>query len=219
MGTSSSPRESPKGFVLVQTGVVAWEGPIAYANWRCKTISVIARTLGTLSQALKTSLSDVSSAVRVHVVTLPIDIAPTQRARIMKSLAADPPGMKNTVASISEGDVALVQSEIVDVDEVDLGYLSSYRSSLVIVRPGGPDPGDISAAVSGSAFDGEALGRILEVSAGAALLRVLDMETHAVLQVIGEGTLLGAVLKRIEKQGFRRLLQPSDVPGAISQLS
>jgi hypothetical protein len=208
----------------MQSGVVAWESPAPVADWSSKTLSVVVRELDFLGSLLRALLcagiEGFRYATRLHIAALPDTVNATQLKRILATLQQDPPGMRHTTVQAVDNMHAYVLSEIAKPELLELSHLTASRTTLIVASANERDAigllHDVPAAWSG--FDSEALHALRARLLGACLIRVVDMETHSVLQVIGDSQLVSQVWSHVDKMGLRMILDPQEAPGAIERL-
>lgn len=215
--SSSAHRQEP--FFVVQSGIVAWEETSPVSDWASKTVTVCAPRLALLENILW-DLALTPDAVRVfrwHVATVPAGSSRLQQRRMMSSMEVDPPGFSRTTVELRATTICMA-SELLEPSAVDLEYLSSYRTTALLATPWDVD--------SVSALCRTLCGKISELgSAGISalramsptwtVLRVVELETHAVVQLIGSTEAAVSAERTLVEQGVRRVLDTTAVPSEI----
>lgn len=222
---SSSAARDLQSLFVVQSGIVAWEDPEPIADWRWKTVSICARRLSLLVAILweiaASRPATLRRIFRFHVTPIPVGLGAMQKQRIVSSLCADPPGFGETNVTV-RGQHACVTSELKDPSRVDLGYLTAYRStSLLETDSSVRSATDLSDALCGTVrdFGGASIAGLLNQSAEWALLRILELESHAVVQLMGRYEVTEPAAQILTIRGIRQLHDVRNLPKEIAKLS
>jgi hypothetical protein len=224
MAMSSLVSSQTQSLFVVQSGIVAWEDPEPIADWRWKTVSVGTAQLSLLGPVIwaivSSRPSSLRSVFRFHTSPTPVNVGVMLTRRLVESLRKDAPGLGGTYVT-SVGDRICVASELIDAASVDLNYLSAYRSSILLQTDSTiGSPADLCKALCGAVVDlgGAGIARLLDCSVTLAALRIVEHESHAVVQLVGSfETTMRAVQTLIER-GVRQIHDVRTLSTEIARL-
>jgi len=229
MDTSSSPpcHLVGPGFFLLQEGLVPWEEPAPRVEGGdAKTLSFIVRDASQLTDTFRWLMTAGPEAfalnpTRVHVAELPVGLGALATERLLRQMCIDAPGTSGTtVERLSETSVCCI-ARITRLDQVSLGYLTAYRSTVVVTAGDAASleklPHAMAHARRGFAQDG--LLGLREAEPRFCLTRALELETHCTLQVIGAIDVMTERESTVASAGLRRIVNLTDVPAAIRRLT
>lgn len=193
-------------------------------DWRFKTVTLVCRRLTLIAELLRNLVEAPTHGMerffRLALASMPSNSNAIQTRRLVSQLSASPPGFSETKLNVSDHSYRIM-SELQDVRHLDIEYLTQYRQCVLI--------GATSAELAvdsfpikwsdKSRFDGEGLLSLFTTDAICLVLRVLDMETHAVLQVIGRAKSCDEVANYFEDLQVRRIHDVRSIAVEIRQLT
>jgi hypothetical protein len=213
-----------QAFFVVQSGIVAWEqlNPIADGKW--KTLSVVTKQ----SSVVMPLLWDVIASrpkrfrrvVRCSLVPIPPSITKSQRRRLVAEVSADPPGFSDTVAHFAATQ-ACVTSVLSDPSAVVPDYVTAYRYCALL------EFDDTKSCVTECLhhiwptirdLSGPGISTLLQNIACLAVLRVLELGTYAVLQLIGSSEVSDQAVQVLVARDVPRLHDIQALPQDIAKL-
>ncbi len=214
--------ESHRQLFVVQSGVVAWEDPQPIIDWTCKTVTVVSSKLSfaiALLWAILASRPDRFGRVfRLYLAPTAPEWTENQKRRLMAALRVDPPGFSETTLKVADLHVCVV-SALSDPSAVDPGFLTDYRHCALV----GVDEsttsefeplGNVCPTIGHLANSG--ISKLLAGAKSVAVLRVLDRESHAVMQIIGSSEVSDAAVRCLTERGVRRLHDIRTLPPEIA---
>lgn len=209
----------------MQSGVVAWEDREPVPDWHWKTVTVCAADLSILGALLAqiVALRQPSHTFfRFYTSALRADRGAVQTRKLLSVLRQDPPGFSNTFAEIVEGRACVV-SELTAPHDLDVGYLTAYRE-VGLLETGESNlksSEQLSRALPGVVSDlgGEGIARLLAHPALTSVLRLLDRETHAAMQIMCSGETSTRIVEMLAQRNIRRVHDARTLPAEISRLS
>lgn len=145
----------------------------------------------------------------------------TLKRRLITQLSVDLPGFSTTSAKVTETCLC-ASSEVVEPSRVDPTSLTSYRhTALIAVASGTISTSDICESLCGkvSDFSGDGIAWLLENVSDVSVLRVLDMESHAAIQLVGRPEVGMAAVQRLTDQNIRRVQDVDRLPEEITALA
>jgi hypothetical protein len=218
---SSSEHRKDQSFFIVQSGIVAWEDRQPIVDWRWKTVSVVS---GTLSAAIPLLWALVASkpprvtrVLRVSIALMAPSMTDSQKRRFFAQLRNDPPGFSETTLHLADTHVC-VTSTLSDPSVVDLGYLTSYRRcALVEVEDSAAER---LQAVCATLTDlgGSGISTLLNGAGSPAVLRVSELETHSVIQLIGASHVSDLAVRCLADRHIRQFTDIRTLPQEIAGL-
>jgi len=200
--------EQPVSYVA-QTGVVGWEVLIPIADWSRKTVSVCAATGSLLTILLKDVLSsqsfDCKSFFRCHLSRVPSPVNALQHRRLERALRRAAPGFSEPKITFGER-FAVVVAEANQVQEFELGWLSSYDDTFLIAVEAGLTPLEMSQALGAVTLplDVRAISGLLTAHNSFVVLRAFEEEVQSVFQVICDPSTANSVTMALDEMGVRR---------------
>lgn len=218
---SSLANRKGRPFFIVQSGIVAWEDPEPIADWKRKTVSIVSKTLPAaidLLWAVVASRSPrTSSIVRLYLAAISPSMTAAQKRRLTTALKTDPPGFAETTVSITSNQ-ACAASTLYDPSAVDPEFLTAYRRcALVEVEENSREPEPFQEACRAIAdFGGAGIGALLESVEISRVLRVLELESHAIIQFIGAPEVSDSAIRCLVDLGIRQF---NDVRGLAEELA
>jgi hypothetical protein len=223
--TTSSSADKPAPFFVVQSGVVAWEDPAPVADWTSKTITVCAPRLSSLSGILWTLArgqeSEVVRVFRWHVGAIAPGLSQLQQRRLISSMEKDPSGFARTIVELGAATICMA-SELIQTGAVDLQYLSSYRTTAMLATLGDVEStAALCRSLCGAIGElgGGGLALLRTMSPTWRVLRVLELESHSVVQLICSLEAAESADRNLVEQGVRRVLDLKSVPDEVASWS
>ena len=224
MTTSSLASSKGRPFFVVQSGIVTWEDPEPIADWRRKTVSIVSRTLPVAIALLWAVVASrpqrISRIFRLYLAPISPSTTSVQKRRLVTELKADPPGFAETILSIADTH-ACVTSTLIDPSAVDSGFLTAYRRCALVELADSPLPGAVSlqeACRTIADLGGAGIGKLLASAESTAILRVLELDTYAVIQLIGASEVVDSSTRCLVDQGIRRFHDVRTLAQEISSL-
>jgi hypothetical protein len=209
---------------VVQSGVVAWEDPQPIADWRWKTISFVSRTLsvamGLLWPLVESRPQRFDRVLRFYIAPIPAAATASQRRRLIKELTTDPLGFSETSLSIGEENIC-VTSVLNDPSIVVPDYLTAYRHcALLECESSGVSGVERLQSMCATVGDlgGAAICTLLSNVRSLVVLRVVESESHAVIQVIGPSEAGDAAIRCLADRGIRQFHDVRTLPEEIANL-
>jgi hypothetical protein len=214
--------ESHRQLFVVQSGIVAWEDPQPVVDWTWKTVSVVSSKLSfaiALLWAILASRPDRFGRVfRLYLAPTAPEWTESQKRGLMAALRADPTGFSETTLKVADSHVCVV-SELSDPSAVDPGFLTDYRRCALVEvdesTSSEPEPfGNVCPTIGHLANSG--INKLLGDAKSVAVLRVLDRESHAVIQIIGSSEVSDAAVRCLTERGVQRLHDIRTLPQEIA---
>jgi hypothetical protein len=209
-------------FFISQTGVIPWEEATIVEDWNSKTISVCAPHLSDIAKIVSSIVASRPENLR-HVIRCriaPIPEAPTRsQLRLLEAtMSKDLPGFNNTTAKV-EKDHVFTTSELVDLRSVDLHYLTDYRRTVLLETEAelNATSSEYNLFTSITEFGGAGIARLRELAPSCGVLRLIESETHSVLQVIGSSEVAGRAFRTLKDGGVRQITDLKTVPRKIAR--
>lgn len=219
---SSSAAPKPAALLVVQSGVVAWEEPAPIPDWRFKTVTLVGCTMPLVAELLRDLIASRALAlghfVRLVIAPKPPGATAAQMRRFMAQLAADPPGFAGTYTSVVD-DVCWIVSELRDVTAVDVGFLTDYRHCALVGMASPRSAADLRRASRRGISDLGRDGLLALLDVPVAVIRTLDMDSHAVVQVLGSPTHCDEAVRFFEERQIRRTHDVHRINEEIRRLS
>lgn len=217
--------DAARTFYTIQPGLALWEAPDAGPDPSSATLTLCADTPARSGRLLRRLLAADRSRgawLRWHVYDVAGTTGEVSRHRLEATLAQDLPGFADTL--VARGSVALAAiSRLTSPEDVSLDDLSFYRRTVLVFAPDpAMGPRELWDAVSnagagrGTEIDRRALRAVRVALPGALLYRVLDLETHAAVQALGEPARVGEVATRLDGWAVPRLAHPDEAPARIN---
>jgi hypothetical protein len=211
-------------FYALQPGLALWEAPRAEPDPSSATLSLCADTPARLRRLFGRLLAadpGRGAWLRWHACDVAGVTGAVSRRRLEAALSRDLPGFAATLLARGRAGLAAI-SRLTTPEDVDLDDLSFYRRTVLVCAPDpAMGPRELWDAVAGTEagreteVDGRALRAMRAALPGALLYRVLDLETHAVAQALGEPARVGEIAARLDGWAVPRLAEPGEVPVRI----
>jgi hypothetical protein len=223
MSMSSSSRDKSHEFFLVQSGIVLWEEPRPVGGWTWKTVSVVSKRLSVAIDLLWAIVASrpgrFGGVYRFCVSPMPAWMTASQKRRAVAQLSVNPPGFSETALNIASEHVC-VTSALSDPTAVDPNYLTAYRQCALLEV----DESTRAAALGETCkcltdLGASGVERLLGSTGGLAVLRVLERESHATVQLIGPSEVSDAATRRLAETGVRQFHDITALPQEIANLS
>lgn len=110
-----------------------------------------------------------------------------------------------------------------DPKRIDVEYLNSYRNTLLLgTNDSSVDLNELCRLISDNevaadaVLSGAAIRALSQPLGDVLVARFLDMETHAVIQVLGDAVKAEPFVSRLEGMNIERLLDPRRIPTCIA---
>lgn len=219
---SSLANSRGRPFFFVQSGIVTWEDPEPIADWRRKTVSIACGTLPVAIALLWAIVASrpqrISRVYRLYFAPISPSMTATQKRRSLTELKTDPPGFAETTLSIADAH-ACVASMLSDPSAVDPSFLTEYRRCALVELA--------DSALHGAESLHDACRTIIDLAAGigtllasadSAVLRVIELESYAVVQLIGASEVIDPAIGCLVHQGVRRFQDIRTLPHEIASL-
>lgn len=223
MAISTSALRVAAAFV-VQKGIATWEGPEPLDDSRWMTVSVLGSQLRHVIPILWTLIgwppSNGKVVYRIHISGLPEMVTRTLRRNLMAKLSADMPGFRDTHANVGEKKLCVI-SKLANPSSVDASSLTFYRHTALIETDSSifaPSELCDQLCPNVSDFDAGGIACLLTVMKKLGVYRVLDLETHAVVQFIGSHEASGAAVRLLVDRKFRQLTNDASLHEVILSL-
>jgi hypothetical protein len=145
----------------------------------------------------------------------------SRKRRAVAQLSVSPPGFSETVLNIAN-EHACVTSALSDPIAVDPNYLTAYRQCALAevddsTRSAATALGEACQSLTDLGASG--VERLLGSGGGVAVLRVLERESHTVVQLIGPSEVSDAATRHLAETGVRRFHDMGALPQEITNLS
>ncbi len=209
---------------VVQSGIVTWEDPEPIADWRRKTISIVSRTLPVAIALLWAVVASrpqrINRVFRFYLAPISPSITAAQKRRLVTELKTDPPGFAETTLSFADTH-ACVTSTLSDPSAVDSGLLTAYRRCVLVELEDSPLLGAEplqEACRTIADLGGAGIGTLLASAESSAVLRVLELESYTVIQLIGASEVIDSAIRCLVDQGIRRFHDVRTLPQEIASL-
>jgi hypothetical protein len=209
---------------VVQSGIVTWEDPEPIADWRRKTVSIVSRTLPAAIALLWAVVASrpkrINRVFRLCLAPISPSITAAQKRRLVTELKTDPPGFAETTLNIANTH-ASVTSMLSDPSAVDFGFLTGYRSCVLVELEDSPLPGTEplkEACRTIADLGGAGIATLLANAESSAVLRVLELESHAVIQLVGVSDIIDSAIRCLVDRGIRRFHDVRTLPEEIASL-
>jgi hypothetical protein len=221
---SSLANREGRPLFVVQSGIVTWEDPEPIADRRRKTVSIVSRTLPVAIALLWAVVASrpqrIDRVFRLYLAPISPSITSAQKRRLVTELKADPPGFAETTLSIADTH-ACVTSTLSDPSAVDSGFLTAYRRCALVELADSPLPGaELFQEACGTIADlgGAGIATLLASAESSAVLRVLELDSFAVIQLIGASEVVDSAIRRLVDRGIRRFHDVRTLPQEIASL-
>jgi hypothetical protein len=221
---SSLDRNKSQAFFVVQSGIVAWEGLEPIADWKWKTLSVVAKQLSVVVALLWDIVASrpqrFGRVLRYSLRPIPSFVTESQKRRWMAQLTVDRPGFSEPIAHITATQ-ACITSVLREPSAVEPDSLTAYRyCALVEFDDRISSVAELLQGVCTNIRDlsGSGIATLLRSAASVAVLRVLDRETYAVLQVIGPSEVSDRAVQCLAERGVRQFHDIRALPKEIANL-
>jgi hypothetical protein len=221
---SSSNLSERQSFYVVQSGVVAWEDPQPIVDWRWKTVSVVATQLSVVLALLWDIVGfrpeRFGRLLRCYLAPIPPSMTRAQKRRLMASLKVDPPGFAATTTYVTDTHVSVI-SVLNEPSDVHPGFLTDYRHcALMELNNCTLSEAEPLQRVCMAITDlgGSGINALLRSSVSLAILRVLDLESHAVIQAIGSSEASDRAIQVLTEHRVRRFHDIRALPEKIAKL-
>jgi hypothetical protein len=220
---SSSVVSKPAAVLMVQSGIVAWEDPVPIPDWRYKTATLIACKLSLTAELLRELITSRSQTLghlfRLLIVPKPPSATASQIRRFVTQITADPPGFAGTAAT-AVNDAYWVVSELRDASVMDAGFLTDYRRCALVGTVLISYAADLSSAVGDEVLDlgGSGVAGLLKSDRLVAVIRTLDLGSHAVTQFVGSADVCGEVVQFFDEKQIRRIHDVHRIHDEIKRL-
>ena len=221
---SSLANRKGRPLFVVQSGIVTWEDPEPIADWRRKTLSIVSRTLPNAIDLLWAVIASrpqrIGRVFRFYLAPILPSMTASQKGRLVTGLKTDPPGFGETTLSISDTH-ACVTSVLTDPSAVDSGYLTAYRRcALVELEDGALSGAESLREVCRTIADlgGSSIGTLLDSVESSAVLRVIERESHSVIQLIGASEVIDSAIRCLVERGIRQFHDVRALPQEIASL-
>lgn len=224
MTMSSSAAANRAAVSIVQSGIVAWEDPVPVADWRYKTVTLIGLSLSIVATILLGFIASRPCALRriFRVLFAPIPPSATegQVRGFLAQLAADPPGFLGTNVTVVD-DVCCVVSELREPGAMDVEFLTDYRHCALVGTANIRSAPDLGEVVRRGVSDlgGCGLVGLLQAGETAAVIRVLDLDSHAAFQVMGPSQICDEAVRFFDGKQIRRVHDVRRISEEIRRLS
>jgi hypothetical protein len=220
--SSSETRKGGSMFV-VQSGLAAWEDPETVADWKGKTVSIVCAkrsvAVALLWLVVASRPRRLTHVFRFYLAPLLPSMMQMQKRRLLTELKADPPGFRGTTLATAESHVC-VTSALSDPSAVDPDFLTAYpRCALIETDESGLSSDSFRIACTTiSELGSSGIGKLLQARSGSAVLRVLDLESYAVIQLIGPPEVCDLAVQCLSERGIERFHNIRSLPQVIASL-
>jgi hypothetical protein len=209
---------------VVESGIATWEDPEPIADWRWTTVSIVSRTLSAAIALLWAVVASrpqrFNRVVRLCLAPISPSMTAAQKRRLVTALKIDPPGFTETTLCIADTH-ACVTSMLSNPSAVDSGSLSEYRSCALVEFEGSALSGAVplqEACSTIADLGGPGIGTLLDRAGRSAVLRVLELESHAAIQLIGASEVSDSAVRCLVDRGIRRFHDIRALPQEIASL-
>lgn len=209
---------------VMESGVSAWEDPEPVADWNKKTVSVVSGQLSAAVELLwliiRSRPPSFERVLRLYLAPLAPAMTASQERRLMAQLKTDPPGFTETTIAIA-GAHACVTSVLDDPSAVEAGFLSSYRSCALIeikdtVRHNIDRLRNACSIITDLGSSG--IAALLNEDQGLAVLRLLELESYTVIQLIGSPMVSQLAVQCLLEQGVQQCHDIRALPHELARL-
>jgi hypothetical protein len=221
MITSSSDSLKDQALFIVQSGIAAWEDLQRIVDWRWKTVSVFSGTLTAgiplLWAMVAARPSRLNRILRISLAPAVSSMTESQKRRMFTKLKKDPPGFSGTTLSSVDTHVC-VTSTLSDPTVVDPEFLTFYRRcALVAVEdPAAERLPSVCATLTD--LGGSGISTLLNGAGSPAVLRVAELETHSVIQLIGASDVSNLMVRCLSERHIRQFNDIRTLPREIAGL-
>jgi hypothetical protein len=209
---------------VVQSGVVAWEDPQPIVDWRWTTVSVVSRSLSVAIALLWTLVASrprrFDRVLRFYIAPMSPSMTAAQKRRLITGLKTGPSGFSETNLSIVDNH-ACVTSVLSDPSAVDSGCLTMYRRcALVELEESAVSRAEPLKSVCRTAADlgGTGICTLLNIVESSAVLRVLELESHAAIQLVGPSEVCNPAIQCLADRSIRQFHDVRTLPEEIANL-
>jgi hypothetical protein len=143
-----------------------------------------------------------------------------QKRRLVTELKIDPPGFAETTLCMTDNH-ACVTSTLSDPSVVDSGFLTAYRHCALVEFENSRLTGlEHLQKVCSTIVDlgGAGIGTLLAVAESSAVLRVLELDSYVVVQLIGASQLTNSPIRCLVDRGIRQFHDVRALPEEIASL-
>jgi hypothetical protein len=205
---------------VVQTGIVAWEDKQPIVDWRWKTVSILSRELHAAAALLWALVSSrpkqLEHVLRVYLAPVVPSMTEAQKRRLATALGKDPPGFSDTHLGAA-GANTCVMSILNDQSAVDPRFLTDYRRcALLELESEAWSPSIGNACKTIADLGGQGLSTMLNQLSTAAILRVLERESHVVIQLIGSSEVSDVGVRCLIDKGVEQFHDIRALPQMIA---
>jgi hypothetical protein len=209
---------------VVQSGIATWEDPEPIADWRWKTVSIVSRTLSVAIALLWAMVASrpqrFKRVLRFYLAPIVPSMTAAQKRRLVTGLKTDPTGFAETTVSIANTH-ACVTSTLSDPSAVDSGSLTAYRRCVLVeLEESALSRAEPLQEACRTIADlgGLGIGTLLDSATRSAVLRVLELESHAVIQLIGAPEVSDSAVRCLVDRGIRQFHDIQGLPQEIASL-
>jgi len=221
---SSLANRKGRPFFVVQSGIVTWEDPEPIVDWRRKTVSIVFRTLpaaiGLLWAVVASRPQQINRIIRFYVAPISPSMTAARKHRLVTELKTNPPGFAETTLSITDTHACLT-SVLSDPSAVDFGYLTAYWHYALVAFEDNAVSGAESlqdACRTIADLGGSGICTLLDSAESSAVFRVLERDSHSVIQLIGASEVIDSAIRCLIDQGIRRFHDVRALPQEIASL-
>jgi hypothetical protein len=143
-----------------------------------------------------------------------------QKRRIKSQLMISPPGFSDPIVEMGN-DRACVLFDLADSSAVDADYITAYRRCLLVelddtVR----SKFSLASLVCKSIkdFGNAGIATLLGNADDSIILRILNLESHSVVQLIGSSEASDTAVNCLVEKGIRRVHDVREIPQEITRL-
>jgi hypothetical protein len=202
---------------VVQTGIVAWEDPQPIVGWKWKTVSIVLRELSSSLDLLRAVVASRPTRVRrvqrFYLAPISSSMTEMQKRRLVANLKKDPPGFSDTTLN-AEDDRICVISTLSDELAIDLHFLTSHRRCALIELEDDFELRNLRRDITD--LGGAGINAILNHRGAAAVVRVLEMQSHATVQLIGATETADLAVSWLVENGIKQFHDLRALPKEIA---
>ena len=206
---------------LVHSGIVAWEAPRPIADWKWKTVSVVSKELSTaaplLWEIMASRPSQLKHVLRLSLHPFPASMTASQKRRIATKLNKDPPGFASTRTTMADEQACSI-SVLNEPAAVDPETLTAYRRCAIVAVESCSMAAVRRICSTTIDLDGSSIHTLIDQLGTAALSRVLDLPTCAVVQLFGSSETSDLAVQCLIANGVKRLHDMRTLPQELLAL-